>query len=388
MCLPFFAGKREHMIFCLWEILGGKGGGGMERFACKTTVVSGEGALDALAQLRCRRMLVVTGAGNAQSGQVQRIFRAAGEPETAYLEDGFPEGTMKRAVEGSRKIADFQPDLVVALGDRSTVDLGKAMTCFSKHSCTLAAVPTAFGAGAEVTGQVILSHNGRRHLLRDEKMRPELAILDSAMTETLSKGQIGEGGFELLAAALEAYTASGGGILRDIHAREGFSVGWAALPAAFSGSSVARRRLQTASVLAGMAADQAALGLCSAMQSSLGTVFGLPRGKAAAIVLPAIIGCNAHAAGRRYAELSRAAGQGGSREEIGIRNLKSGLIRLRRELGLPGTLVQAGVDLRSVWSSGKRIVELTLEDPACRNNPVAVDDFMVRRILEEITGRI
>ena len=34
------------------------------------------------------------------------------------------------------------------------------------------------------------------------------------------------------------------------------------------------------------------------------------------------------------------------------------------------------------------LVEMTLEDPACRNNPVAVDGFLVRRILEEITGRI
>ena len=71
-----------------------------------------------------------------------------------------------------------------------------------------------------------------------------------------------------------------------------------------------------------------------------------------------------------------------------MRNLRSGLIRLRQELGLPGTLLQAGMDLQKVWHSSRRITELTLEDPECRNNPVAVDDFMVRRILDAITGRI
>lgn len=358
----------------------------MERFACGTTVVSGEDALDALGEKRCRRLLVVTEPEWMRGGQAERIVKAAGDPGTEYIEVTDLEPTMKQAVEGSRRIREFQPELVAALGSRCAVDLGKAMTCFSRHSCTLAAIPTAFGSGGEVTDQVTLSHNGRRHLLRDTAMRPAFAILDNSMTEQLTRGQIGEGGFELLAAALEAYAAARGALLRDIHAREAFAAGWAALPAAFAGNAAARKRMQVASVLAGM--GQTGLGLCRAMENSLGTVFGLSRGKAAAIVLPSIIGCNAHAAGRRYAELSRAAGLGGSREEIGIRNLRAGLIRLRRELGLPGTLVQAGVDLRSVWSSGKRIVELTLEDPECRNNPVAVDDFVVRRLLEEITGRI
>ena len=105
------------------------------------------------------------------------------------------------------------------------------------------------------------------------------------------------------------------------------------------------------------------------------------------MLLPVIVDCNAHAAGRRYAELSRAAGTGGSNEGMGVRNLRAGLLRLRRELGLPGSLVQAGLDIRVIWNSGKQIVEQTLEDPECRNNPVTVDDFLVRRILEEITGR-
>ena len=215
-------------------------------------------------------------------------------------------------------------------------------------------------------------------------MEPELAILEPELTSGRSRGETAEDGFALLAAAMEAYTVAGTGMLGGLHARESFASGWAALPAACAGDAMARQRLLTASLMAGMAQGQ---GLCSAMISSLNLVFGMPLGKAAAILLPTVIGCNAHAAGRRYAELSRAAGLGGSREEIGIRNLRSGLARLRRELGLPGTLVQAGVDLRSVWSSGKQIVELTLENGACRNNPVAVDDFLVRRILEEITGR-
>ncbi len=376
------------MIFWGWEILVSEGGGNMERFGCETQVVSGEKGMDALAAWPCRRLLVITRPEWHRERMTDRIIAAAGNPVTEVWEvyEGTP--TMKQAVEGSRKIREVKPDLVVALGEMDVLDLGKAMVCFSKHSCRLAVISMAFGTGTEVTDRVLLFHNGGFHLLRDKRMRPDLAILDGAPLETMTKETIAEQGFELLTAAVECHCGVREGLLSDLHAREAFASCWAALPAAVSGSVHARRRLQTASVLVGLAVDQTGLGLCRALENSLGMSLGLSRGKAASIVLPAVIGCNGHAAGRKYAELCRAAGLGGSREDIGIRNLKSGLIRLRRELGLPGTLVQAGVDLRTVWNSSSRIVSMTLEDPECRNNPVTVDDFLVRRILDEITGRI
>lgn len=360
----------------------------MERFACKTLVVSGEDSLSVLKEQNCGRLLIAAEPEFLHTEQIRQIVNVTGSPDTEYLEETDFQPSMKQAVEGSRRIKAFCPDLVVAFGDRNVLDCVKAMVCFSGISGRLAVIPTSFCSGSEVTDRVILAHNGRRHLLKNAAMRPAMAILDSEMTVRTPQSKMAEDGFELLADALEAFVSPTGGLFSNLHGREAFASGWAALPAAFAGKERARQRLMTASVLTGMAVNQTGLGLCSAMENSLSSVFGISRGKLAGILMPAIIGCNAHASGRRYAELSRAAGLGGSREEIGIRNLKAGLVRMRRELGLPGTLVQAGVDLRSVWNNGKRIVDLTLEDPECRNNPVVVDDFMVRRILEEITGRI
>lgn len=359
----------------------------MERFACRTEVISGEGALSALGQLGCRRLLVVTEQDGLQERRIRQVADGAGRPEVRYFDNVAPEPTVHQAVEGSKVIKTFSPDLVAAVGGRNVMDCAKAMVCFSGHDCTLAAIPTALGMGSEVSDRVLLTHNNRRHVLQNHRMQPQIALLDDSLTGSQAPEKIAEDGLELLSLALELFIC-GSGDLGQFHAREGFCMTWGALPAAFAGSAAARRRLQAASVMTGMAQNSTGAGLCSAMISSLGIVFGLSRGKAAGIVMPAIIGCNAHAAGMRYAHLARAAGLGGSREEIGIRNLKTGLVRLRRELGLPGTLVQAGADIRSVWNSGREIVEMTLEDPACRNNPVAVDGFLVRRILEEITGQI
>jgi alcohol dehydrogenase class IV len=59
-----------------------------------------------------------------------------------------------------------------------------------------------------------------------------------------------------------------------------------------------------------------------------------------AILLPAVLERNAS---EKYADLALAVGSGSART-MGIRYLKNGLIRLRRELGMPATLTEAGID--------------------------------------------
>jgi alcohol dehydrogenase class IV len=140
--------------------------------------------------------------------------------------------------------------------------------------------------------------------------------------------------------------------------------------------------------MAGMAFSQAGLGLCHAMAHALGGLFHVSHGRLNAILLPAVLSCNAHVCGKKYAELARAAGIGGSADTIAVRNLRNGLLRLRRELNLPETLAQAGVDPRAVWQNVEWIVEATLADPCSRDNPMEPEAFLVRRILEEVTGRV
>ena len=82
------------------------------------------------------------------------------------------------------------------------------------------------------------------------------------------------------------------------------------------------------------------------------------------------------------------AGLGGSADTIAVRNLKNALVRLRRELKLPETLAQAGVQPRQVRGNMGEIVTAVLADPCCKTNPVVPEDYLVRRILEEVTGRV
>lgn len=360
----------------------------MEEFSCKTRLISGSGAVSMLATLQGQRLFLVTDPYFMKNGTAKHIADQVKCQKVEYFDKVQPDPTVELAAEGTARLREFNPDLVVALGGGSAMDCAKAMAYFAKGDYTFVAIPTTSGSGSEVTDFAILTHNKVKHPLVDPRLRPDVAILDSDLLQQLPKGLIAETGFDVLTHALEAYVAKGAGVVTDLYAREAFSSAYASLPASYAGNQGVRLKVHLAATMAGMAFTQAGLGLCHAMAHSLGGLFHVPHGRLNAILLPSVIGCNAHVAGKKYAELARAAGMGGSADTIAVRNLKNGIVRLRRELNLPETLAQAGVDPRAVWENVGQIVQATLHDPCCDSNPMMVEDFVVRRILEEVTGRV
>ena len=360
----------------------------MERFSCKTQIISGPGAVQELKNMGIKRLLLVSDPFFAKNGTADRLASLTGAEKTEIFHRVMPDPTVELAAEGTALVKALQPDTIVALGGGSAMDCAKAMTYFSGQKITLVAIPTTSGSGSEVTDFAILTHGGVKHPLVDNKILPDVAILDSDLLQSLPPSLVADAGFDVLAHALEAFVATGAGAITDALAKDAFSAAYSALPASFAGNTSVRQKIHTAATMAGLAFNQAGLGLSHAMAHALGGTFHLPHGRLNAILLPAVVECNAHSAGAKYARLARSAGFGGSADTIAVRNLKNALIRLRRELKLPQTLQEAGVDPREVWHSSKDIVKAVLADPCCQTNPMKVEDFMVRRILEEVTGRV
>ena len=376
------------MIFIEREILFLKGGEELEQFYCGTRIVSGAGTIGYLKELGIRRLLLVTDPFFMKNGTARRVAEAAGAESYEIFSQIQPDPSVELAAEGTAAVRSFGPDTVVALGGGSAMDCAKAMAYFSGLKPRLVAIPTTSGSGSEVTDFAILTHGKVKHPLVDKKLCPEVAILDSDLLKQLPPSLVADAGFDVLCHALEAYVATGAGAITDALARDAFCSAFGALPASFGGDTSVRQRIHAASTMAGLAFTQAGLGLCHAMAHSLGGRFHLPHGRLNAILLPGVIGCNAHAVGEKYARLARSAGLTGAADTVAVRNLKNALIRLRRELKLPDTLAQAGIDPGEVRFHAKDIVRATLEDPCCGTNPLKVEDFMVMQVLEEVTGRV
>ena len=358
----------------------------MEKFSLATRIYAGEGAVSALSDFGAKRLFLVTDPFFMKNGTAQRVASLAKAEEVAYFDRVQPDPTVALAAEGTAKMREFAPDLLVALGGGSAMDCAKAIGYFSQQPVPLVAIPTTSGSGSEVTDFAILTHGKAKHPLVDEKLRPTAAILDSDLLKELPPGLIADAGFDVLTHALEAYVATGAGAFSDMLARESFRIAYAVLPASYAGKTEVRLRMHMASTMSGMAFSQAGLGLCHAISHSLGGMFHVPHGRLNAILIPAVVECNANRVGSRYAELARCAGMAGSADAVALRNLKNGLLRLRRELGLPQTLAQAGILPRKIQENMPRIVEAVLEDPCVQTNPIPVEEFLIRRILEQVSG--
>ena len=103
----------------------------LERFYCGTAVAAGFGAVSVLGELGSKRLLVVSDPFFYENGTAPRLAKASGAEQVEFFYEVKPDPSVELAAAGTARIKAFQPDVVVALGGGSAMDLAKAMVYFS-----------------------------------------------------------------------------------------------------------------------------------------------------------------------------------------------------------------------------------------------------------------
>ena len=358
----------------------------MEQFFCKTKIISGQDALQILPSLHIKRLFIVADPFFYENGTVNHIAHLAHAEAVEVFHNIAPDPSVTLAAEGTQALLDFRPDTLLALGGGSAMDCAKAMAYFSGSTLRFLAVPTTSGSGSEVTDFAILTHDGVKHPLVDEKLRPDMAILDGSLLSSLPKKLIAETGFDLISHAIEAWASSGAGMLSDAMALEALRSAFSLLHKSYAGDVSVRLALHTAATMAGIAFSSAGLGLCHAVAHALGGEFHIPHGRLNAVLLPAVMEIHAPVVGHRYSSLAKQLGFGTGSDTMAIRNLKNALIRLRRQLQLPEDLQQAGISPILLKEKTDALVNAALQDACCATNPVKVEEGTVRRLLDMVAG--
>lgn len=359
----------------------------MLKFICAAEIYTGRGSLARLENLVRGKLMIVTDPYFMKNGTAARLAKLSKAEQVAYFDEVTPDPAVTLAARGAQAVQSFQPQTVIALGGGSAMDCAKAMVYFSRCPVKLIAVPTTSGSGSEVTDFAILTHNGVKHPLVDDKLVPNVAILDADLLDGLPKTLIADTGFDVLSHALEAAVATGANAITDALSLGAFAAVLENLEESYSGNTQVRQRVHEASCMAGMAFSQAGLGLCHALSHALGGLYHIPHGRLNAILLPAVVEFNAAAAGSKYAELARVAGLGGASDTMAVRSLKNTLIRLRKQLGLPASLKEAGVDVGKLSADMPSICKAALADACIATNPIAVTEKDVMAVLQQVKSR-
>lgn len=355
-----------------------KGGGIIDTFHCKTEICFGKNALERLKQCRAERALIVTDEFFAQNGLAASIGGRLPNARVEIFDRVKPDPSLALAAEGVKLLQGFAPDMVIALGGGSAIDCAKAMIYFYDQPVIFAAIPTTSGTGSEVTSFSILTHDGVKHPLVDQKLLPQLAILDEDLLQKLPKGLIADAGMDVLAHCLEAICAKNGNPITAALASEAFAEVLQKLPLSYEGDETVRGDVHLAATMAGLAFDHAGLGICHALSHALGGEFHTPHGRLNGILLPAVMEFNAEACAAAYRRLAVRCGLLGATDALTVKALIRALIQLRKKLGLPRSLQEVGIDIKPKLH---QIAIAAEQDPCCVTNPRSATAAQLEKIL-------
>ena len=361
----------------------------MQFFSLKTRIVLGEGSLSYIKSVAKKhsRVLIFSSKSMRVHGflneamnyvedanaEVEAITGVPAEPSYEYVESIMP------------KVREFQPDLIVALGGGSVIDVAKAVKVFydapelkfeevafisrfekpkpiPKLKTPLIAIPSTSGAGSEVSAASVLKKGDIKYNLVSFEIAPEFAILDPRLPRTMPKEVARNSGLDALVHGIEAYTTTAATPFSDAVAIKAIKLVYKYLPLSVQGDEKARENVHYAATMAGIAFLNARLGLCHSLSHKAAWI--APHGLLNAIFLPYVMEFNMRSeyARKRYAEIAR---------ELNLRTAQE-LIEVIKEfnemLGVPK--LSELVSENEFLSKLDEMSEKAYHDPLINFNPV------------------
>ncbi|WP_066320773.1 bifunctional acetaldehyde-CoA/alcohol dehydrogenase [Bacillus sp. FJAT-29814] len=364
------------------------------------------------------RAFIVTSPSSVKYGYVEKILHYLKKrPDFAGFDvftDVEPDPSIETVVKGAELMMHAQPNIIIALGGGSVLDAAKAMWLFYEHpevdfhalkqkflnprkrvvtypklreKAKLLAIPTTSGTGSEVTSFAVITDKKAniKYPLSDPELLPDIAIIDPQFAMTVPKHITADTGMDVLTHALEAFVSVVANDFTDGQIIKAIQLVFEYLPRAYRDGTdaVAREKMHYASTLAGLAFNNAYLGINHSLAHSLGAEFNIAHGRANAIFLPHVIrynaikptkftpfaGYEAFVADKRYAELARMLGLQARTTEEGIESLIEAIVGLAKELDMPMSVAECGVEQAAYEGKIYQLALNAFNDPDTNVNP-------------------
>ena len=192
----------------------------------------------------------------------------------------------------------FRPQMIIAIGGGSVIDMAKLVRHFSSaYGTILAAVPTTAGTGAESTPFAVCYEGGRKTSVGSQGMLPDLAILEPAFTFCNDRYLTACTAFDAMAQAIEAYWNRNATDVSDNLALMALKLVFGPLKRVMAGSGMStetdRGSLMLGASFAGRAIAITRTTLPHALSYVLTSKYHYPHGHAVALTFPYLFERNA-----------------------------------------------------------------------------------------------
>jgi alcohol dehydrogenase len=335
------------------------------------------------------KALIVTDkglSGNGMAGQIKGLLEDAGIRALIY--DGAePNPTDLNVRAGLAVYNDNGCDMLVSLGGGSSHDCCKGIGIMASNSGDIRdyagidtvpnplppfiAINTTAGTASEMTRFAVITNTDIqvKMIYATPRITPAIAINDPVLMVGMPAALTAATGMDALTHAIEAYVAALANPVTDACALAAISLVAEWLPQAVANGEnlAARDKMAYAEYLAGMAFNNAGIGIVHAMAHQPGALLNKPHGVCNAILLPHGCSFNLIAAPRRFADIAAALGvniAGLAPMEAAEKGVEA-IRGLSRAVGIPAGLAEIGVEEKDI----EMLADNAIKDICCLFNP-------------------
>ena len=327
---------------------------------------------------------------NNMTSYITSKLEAAGIKTQVYSEVGSDPST-ELVAKGISVLSEAKPDLIIAFGGGSAIDLCKAMMFFAQkqglvEDAKFVVVPTTSGTGSEVTDFSVITDTEKeiKYPLVDRALMPDAAILDCELTKSVPPAFTAATGMDALTHAMEAIVSTGATDFSDAMAEKTIKIVRSYLLRCYrNGSDMeARQAMHNGATMAGVAFNNAGLGINHSTAHAIGAHYHIPHGKACSIMMPYVIRFNSknQNAAINYARISRLIKMDTAGMSQSVLNLIETIFKFNKELGIPTTLKEAGVGLEDFKEDLDAMVESAMNDTCTKTNPRVCSKEEMRKL--------
>ncbi|MGF1692050.1 1-propanol dehydrogenase PduQ [Photobacterium kagoshimensis] len=358
----------------------------MNEFQIKPAIQFGANALNKLSALPGQRALIITDQAMVKFGIADMVSQhlQANQMVVELFADVTPDPDLSVIASGMKAFVAAQPDVVIAVGGGSVIDAAKGVIYTLSQGGQLAhkpyfvAIPTTSGTGSEVTAFSVIKSNTEKWVVVDEYMLPDLAILDPALVKSVPAAITADTGMDVLCHALEAYVSNQASDFSDALAEKAVQLVFSHLLDCYrQGHDLqAREKMHNASCIAGMAFTNASLGITHSLAHALGGKFGVPHGRANALLMSRVVAFNADFTGscntdaaKKYTRLAALLGLPAADCREGVHSLLVAIDVLREQLGLAANIQACGIAECDFNAAMAAMVTLAEQDNCTPTSP-------------------